>query len=317
MHGTGRPPRRMACETGVVGHVAGAGGRGACARAHANVQLRHHNSLCCVCAMESAAGPPTTVLAFDPGLRNLAAVVLTRSSAAPGPDVMAFAAPDEPKESYRARGFAWFLAHGWHICHWDVLSIADTLSTSPKNVKRLSDATKVCALEETLRGVQALWFPAGTPPPTHVVVETQHNANAVMRGVAMSILMYFRHTWPTADISAVSGARKLGVCDAAGVPLGAGLDTVRRRSGRGRGRGRGGSVVAAGRDKYEDNKRRAVLAVRALLPGGHAVLDANAHKQDDLCDVLLMGLWCLWNETAWRLPTRSRKRVRVVDAGGL
>jgi hypothetical protein len=67
------------------------------------------------------------------------------------------------------------------------------------------------------------------------------------------------------------------------------------------------------RDKYEDNKQRAVLAVRVLFPDGHPVLAAHRDKQDDLCDALLMGIMALWDVSAWKAPRRAGRK-RAVQA---
>ena len=81
--------------------------------------------------------------------------------------------------------------------------------------------------------------------------------------------------------------------------------------GRGRGRGRGGlmRMTTSAADGYEDNKRRSIMAVQKLLPSGHEALVRSAAqgvKADDLCDVLLMALWELWQMTTWRLPPKAK-----------
>ena len=77
-----------------------------------------------------------------------------------------------------------------------------------------------------------------------------------------------------------------------------------------KGRGRGGltRMTAVAAEGYEDNKRRSVLAVQRLLPDGHEVLTHAGDKgvkKDDLCDVLLMALWELWQTTSWTLPRKG------------
>ena len=78
-------------------------------------------------------------------------------------------------------------------------------------------------------------------------------------------------------------------------------------------------MTTSARDGYDDNKRRAVLAVQRLLPAGHPALDqcrARGLKVDDLCDVLLMGVWVLWQTTTWRLPARGRPQAPRQAAAG-
>lgn len=356
------------------------------------------------------------MLAFDPGLRHLAVVHVARSDAVPPPGVLC-REPSETTEEYRARGLLWFLHFGWRVVedHWDVLDVTDALGREEgvANVKGIMDATKAVALADTLEALQARWFPgpaveaeagpdpaAAAPPaplPSRIVVEAQHNANAIMRGVAMGILVNFRRSMPRdVSLTMLSGSRKLGVCTALGVHRGDGLAekhdvatakkllaaakaeekarakaaraAARAAAGRPSGRttGRpgpckppdvveleepdephvvvvdaaprepeapptlaamrglvpmpmpmpqrrkpGGGLMrmsAKARDGYEDNKRRSVMAVQALLPGGHPILTANARKKDDLCDVLLMGLWALWEVVikGWRVPPKPK-----------
>jgi hypothetical protein len=369
---------------------------------------------------------PEGVLAFDPGLRHLAVALVTRS-AAPVPEALQTRArPEETAAQYRDRALQWYLAHGWALVKWEVLDVTDALDREGgvANVKAIHDVTKALALSDTLQALVARWFGIGgresgdgggshLPPPSRVVVEAQHNANALMRGVAMSILVFFRHTLPSTQLAMVSGSRKLDLCAALGIARGDGLaakgaaadakaaaaaakaavkaakaaaraakaaksgkgakrdssdaggpgsllhqmhlvttaggklvvqaaaaaavDTEhadpadpahvaddaddehsaknhwgrRAFGGRGRGRGRGGlmRMSASARDGYDDNKRRAVMAVERLLPGGHAALDdcrGRSVKTDDLCDVLLMAVWVLWQSTTWRLPPRGK-----------
>jgi hypothetical protein len=372
-----------------------------------------------------------SVLSFDIGLRNLAVAHMVRSDVEVPPDVRAFTRPDEPLEEYRARGFAWFVRHGWALVRWGVFDVSDALEREGgvANVKRLNDATKATALAATLTRLHGEWLgggpgaaaaaaaaPAGaghggTAPsaaapalPTVVAVEAQHNGNAIMRGVAMGLLVFWRLRLPDARLVLMSGSQKLKACDALGVGLGAGLAAVRdakaakaaakaakaeaaaakaaakaeaaaakaaakvqaaaskRKRGLSEnenaasnesvkrlktedcgsgGVGGGGSGVmqpaaaapapvvlaaapparklppgfgrnipktGAARDKYDDNKRRAEIAVRVLMPAGHPVLDAHPGKQDDLCDALLMGIVALWDQCAWRPPARTRAK---------
>ena len=177
--------------------------------------------------MQAPPTPPS-VLAFDPGLRHLAVVHVARSDAVPPPGVLC-REPSETTEEYRARGLLWFLHFGWRVVedHWDVLDVTDALGREEgvANVKGIMDATKAVALADTLEALQARWFPgpaveaeagpdpaAAAPPaplPSRIVVEAQHNANAIMRGVAMGILVNFRRSMPRdVSLTMLSGSRK-------------------------------------------------------------------------------------------------------------
>jgi hypothetical protein len=345
---------------------------------------------------------PHSVLSFDVGLRNLAIAHVRPSGVAVPPELQAFACPDEPLDDFRARGFAWFVRHGWALQRWEVVDVSTALERDApvKNVKRLSDATKAMAIVACLRGIEASWFPAGgsdagAGAPTVIAVEAQHNANAIMRGVAMGLMVHLHRSYPAAALTLMSGGQKLKVCTALGVELGQGtlaLATARttkatkaaakaaereakaaaraaakeakaaakaaktgpRRAmhaflaGAGAGAGDASVLAAApvlaappappapparlggyrrnlprqgkARDKYDDNKQRAILAVRVLFPDGHPVLAAHPDKQDDLCDSLLMGIMALWDVSAWKTPRRlGRKRtvpVTKTDLGG-
>jgi hypothetical protein len=391
------------------------------------------------------------------------------------------------------------MRHGWDIRRWDVLDVTEALHREGgvSNVKAIKDVTKSVALADTLATLTAQWFPHGDDDgdddgddveegprgptiPGTVAVEAQHNANALMRGVAIGIIMYFRLRFPqTCKLTMLSGAHKLNVCTALGVDRGAGLadkeavacrraeaadqkaaakaakalqkqqekankDMLRGRGrgrgrarargragslgrgadtsdaavvttegvctlevvrdevtdkvkvkvarpppsnvvakvgskieddaetipdsdadewpacagagagagagavaardhggnsasasasdsdsdsdegeqswgrgrgysrGRGRGRGRGGLMPMSNsaREDYFDNKRRAVMAVKVLMPQGHPVLVANPRKTDDLCDVFLMALWALWEKCKWKPASRRKSTVK-------
>jgi hypothetical protein len=95
-----------------------------------------------------------------------------------------------------------------------------------------------------------------------------------------------------------------------------------RRGGRGGGRGRwtGGAAaralsagpVASTKVKYEDNKRRTVLAMQRLCafntpgmipPGLQALVTDH-----NIADALFQALWVLWEHWSPRVPARPRKR---------
>ena len=166
-------------------------------------------------------------MAFDPGLRHLAVAFITRSDT-PVPDALkSRARPDETAAQFRDRALQWFLVHGWALVKWEVLDVTDALDREGgvANVKAIHDATKALALSDTLKALTTRWFAGDSAlaPPARVVVEAQHNANALMRGVAMSILVFFRHTMPTVQLAMVSGSRKLDLCAALGIARGDGL----------------------------------------------------------------------------------------------
>lgn len=286
------------------------------------------------------------VLAFDIGLRNLAAVVVSVKpdfSFDKVPEFKTYATPEETSDEFKTRALLYFLKHGWAIDQWDLIDVSETLDRKVKNVKRLSDITKAIALTDALQSIEDRWFSDSAPDV--VCVENQHNANAIMRGVGMGVIVFFRRSFPETVMEGKSGGHKLKICEALGISEGSGLSArkrakqqqatlssmfvttpepepipvsvpVRGRGGRG---GRGGlrsGFVSTGkkRDKYEDNKNRAVMAVSKLLPGGHPTLRSHS-KKDDLCDVFLMGLWILWSKIAPRAPGRRGKRkVDVSDS---
>jgi hypothetical protein len=389
-----------------------------------------------------------SVISFDVGLRNLA-IAHVRPSGTPVPaDLLAFAHPAETLDDFRARGFAWFVRHGWALQRWEVVDVSAALERDGpvKNVKRLSDATKAMAIVACLRNIEASWFPADNGAgagaglagagegaataatggvgdnataafggvgdnataafggPTVIAVEAQHNANAIMRGVAMGLMVHLHRSYPAATLALMSGGQKLKVCSALGIDLGHGTQAIASarsqkaakaeekaaakaaaqaakcaakeakaaakaaakagKTGAGKAMQAflsGGvaapvalapaaavvapaAVVAVAgpvpvpalgpsaaparltgfrrnlphkgkaRDKYEDNKQRAVLAVRVLFPDGHPVLAAHRDKQDDLCDALLMGIMALWDVSVWKAPRRVGRKRAVHNA---
>lgn len=347
------------------------------------------------------------VLAFDPGLRNLAVAELgpRRDPPPASTNLDAYLTPGETAAELRQRRFMWFVHHGWTLHYWTVLDVTEVLQPGgvPK-VKALPTHKIAVAVADTMQDLRRRLYGGleALPAPKRIVVESQHAANALMRSVAMSILVYFRPHFPEASLVMLSGSKKLGVCDALGVARGEGirketeaevqagheaaiakaeatlakkalklekaqaaaakpkskrakveggpsasvaaqekvtkalaehalavtaLDAVRYlattgaappgrggRGGRGwgRGRGRGGltRMSSKARISYADNKARSVLAVvPQLVPVTHPSLLAHPGKHDDLCDVLLMGIWALWEEMQphWPLPSRRRR----------
>jgi len=380
------------------------------------------------------------VFAFDIGLRNLAAVVISQS---PGfsfsdlPQFKTYTSADETLDAFKLRALQYFLRHGWVIEQWDLVDVSEVLERDVKNVKRLSDVSKSIALADTLQALEDKWFADSAPDV--VCVETQHNANAIMRGVGIGTLVFFRRSFPETVLESKSGSHKLKICDALGVGEGAGLvpgqekkaaaaekkalkeqkrtERAKRKqpsaslfslelqtgpgssfvsefgseprmpAGSGhaleqrvvkgvgfgpafeleprvvKGVGFGpafeleprvvsgvGSGPASGleptlesksqpttrtasvtpktrrqlgtrhfkstgkkKEKYEDNKIRAVMAVAVLMPDGHEVLRLHSKKQDDLCDVLLMALWVLWCRVSPRAPVKKRTRKETKE----
>lgn len=182
------------------------------------------------------------VLAFDPGLRHLAVAYVTPSAAVRPPELLVRAHPTETTEEYQHRCLQWFLRHGWVVNKWEVLDVTEALDREGgvANVKSIKDWTKAAALVDTLQALKQRWFDVNdvndvndvssndhhsdrVPLPAKVVVEAQHNANAVMRGVAMVIAAYFYMTVPGVHLSYASGSRKLDICTALGVLRGDGL----------------------------------------------------------------------------------------------
>jgi RNase H-fold protein (predicted Holliday junction resolvase) len=262
------------------------------------------------------------VLSFDVGLRNLgAAVVRSR------PDwvfARTYVTPDETADAFKTRAFVDFLSHGWELERWRVFDVTEVLERPDgvKNVKRLNLVTKTTALTNTLTQLETEWFPDDDAPHT-VVTEVQHNGNAEMRAVGMAILMFFSRSMPDTALTAVSGSHKLKVCAALGVAEGDGLasrPSVLRRAAKAAKTGKAVVVTKPTKvKKYEDNKRRAILAVDVLLSRFSGVVDTGVdisvmelrEKKDDLADALLQGLWVLWNLVAPKAPLKSRKRTAV------
>jgi|LakMenEpi03Aug12_release.lakeMendotaPanAssembly.Ray.scaffolds.fasta_scaffold4589560_1 hypothetical protein len=70
-------------------------------------------------------------------------------------------------------------------------------------------------------------------------------------------------------------------------------------------------MTSKARIGYADNKARAVMTViPRLIDPTHPALTAHPHKHDDLCDVFLMALWALWEESraTWALPRKKSVR---------
>lgn len=274
------------------------------------------------------------VLSFDIGLRNLACAVVAvkpEFSFATLPEFKTYATPEETSEEFKTRALMHFLRHGWVIEQWDLIDVSKVLERDVKNVKRLGDITKAVALADTLQALEDKWF--SDTAPDVVCVENQHNANAVMRGVGMGVIVFFRRSFPETVMEGKSGSHKLKICEALGICEGSGVkkkktkkvtpslvekeeepepepDPKPQPQRRGRGGLRGFVSTGKKREKYEDNKNRAVMAVAKLLPIGHPTLRAHA-KKDDLCDVFLMSLWILWTRVAPRAPTRKRKIIET------
>ena len=311
------------------------------------------------------------VLAFDIGLRNLAAVVISKRkdfSFSDLPQFKTYASPEETADEFKARALHYFLMNGgWVLEQWDLIDVSEVLERDVKNIKRLSDVSKAIALADSLQALEDRWFLDSAPDI--VCVETQHNANAVMRGVGMGTLVFFRRSFPETVLESKSGSHKLKICEALGVCVGDGLvpgqekkaaaaekqaekekkktDRLRKKQGgdarwvaptllsaefkvdvgvttpaaesveismpppkpskfRITGGARRFKSSGKKKEKYEDNKVRAVLAMAVLMPEGHAILRQHSKKQDDLCDVLLMALWVLWSRISPRAPVRRR-----------
>jgi len=79
------------------------------------------------------------VLSFDCGLRNLGvAVVGVISGFQFLPEHKAYASPDEDKDAFKLRALLYFLRHGWHIQHVDLIDVSISLER-PTPVKRIVD----------------------------------------------------------------------------------------------------------------------------------------------------------------------------------
>ena len=277
-------------------------------------------------AVSSSYVPPTTaplpqlamsthrVLSFDAGIRHLALALVQCPRVVPWPpECRAYATPDESREAFDLRALQFFLAHGgWEVLHWRVLDASTALTERAAPVRKVKALGPVAMTRAIVGTLQAL--PADTAADLHTVaVEAQHNGNPVMRGVAMAIFGYYLVAAPAAALESVSGRYKLHVCDALGIPAGAGNGVT--KSGKARKRSSSAAAAAAParakRLQYEDNKHRAILALAQLFPGGHAALAAaGAEKKDDMADALLQALWTLWTLVAPKPPRRAAKRKR-------
>lgn len=250
------------------------------------------------------------VLSFDIGLRNLAAAYLRLKEGYEfPPECRVYASDTETPDEFRLRAMVHFLYNGWTLLKWRVMDVTEALEKDVKNVKRLSVISKSIALCDTLQALEDEWFPELTPDT--LVVEIQHNANADMRAVCMAVLVFFRRTMPDMQLEGKSGSHKLKVCDALGVPEGT-SEPVRKRARPAAAAGAGGggwrpSGFGPKREKYKDNKHRAVVAMEKLIPREHESLKGIA-KTDDLADALLQGLWVLWSHIQPRAPVRRRAK---------
>jgi hypothetical protein len=90
-----------------------------------------------------------------------------------------------------------------------------------------------------------------------------------------------------------------------------------RFGGAGRGRGKGSDGMTA-REKYEDNKGRAMQTMAKLMePRICASAEiVEAVKDPNVADAVLQGVWVLWTRVAPRAPTRRRasKKIKVEES---
>ena len=168
---------------------------------------------------------PTAVLSFDCGLRTLAvALVEPKHTPCFPPEVLKQASPEESAAQWRERVLAWFLTDGWRVREGMVIDVTAAVPGGVKDVRRMSPVTVAAALHASLTRLEVDL--AGAPPYTTVAVEVQHNANAPMRAVCLGILSFYMATFPPArglTYENVTGGKKLQLCEALGVPVGAGI----------------------------------------------------------------------------------------------
>lgn len=85
----------------------------------------------------------------------------------------------------------------------------------------------------------------------------------------------------------------------------------------GAGRGKGSDGMTA-REKYEDNKGRAMQTMAKLMePRICATAEiVEAVKDPNVADAVLQGVWVLWTRVAPRAPTRRRasKKIKVEES---
>lgn len=216
------------------------------------------------------------ILSFDVGLRNLG-VAIIRSPAGftipPGaPDPVAYA-----------------VTKGWYIEYVDCI---DVTGGSATNVKRLSIVDQARALCAAVHDIETFHLPMSGKPDI-VVIEHQHGANNLMRAVAMCILGALMTTQEGADFRSISGGHKLKVCDVVGVSIGTGI--------------RKDVAAFSLRDKYADNKKRAVLATAKLLELSTFAVpasDAEKLKDPNAADAFLQAVYVMWQ---CHLPSRAKK----------
>jgi hypothetical protein len=285
------------------------------------------------------------VMSIDPGLRNLAVAVIKQREGWTWPESCTqLAHPGESKEDFHRRALGVFAGGdgvpgglpGWTLDHLQVFDVSAALDREVANVKLLSLVDKVHAVCATFETIEREWFPDGVPCPNAIVAEIQHNTNAEMKAVCMSALVFFRRSMPDTVLKAITGTHKLKVCDALGFREGSGLASKRVRAGKTKSapatatasdsvvsasvaeeasksgfRKVGGKWVRTRQgnlDKYEDNKRRSILALNRLLP---EYKHSTSVKMDDVADALLQGIWVLWLEVA---PPKPRAKPGAAAA---
>ena len=296
---------------------------------------------------------PMQVLSIDPGLRNLAlAVVSVKPGWTWSPACEVLAHPKETVAEFRHRALVEFLATGWVLDHLEVVDVSKSLGRVVTDIKRMPLQDKVIALCNTFTRLDAEWF-AGRKPDV-LVAEIQHNTNAEMKAVCMSSLLYFYYTMPGVKLCAITGVHKLKVCDALGIPEGAGLASKRPRKGAAPTRKASQAAKDNGTDTEsededeseegedgdggpEDMKKRGFRKVgdkwirtkqgsldkyednkgRSKLALKRLLPDFRTPKgvkRDDVADALLQGLWILWQEIQPPKPKSSAKPAAGMPA---
>ena len=168
---------------------------------------------------------PESVLSFDCGLRNLAAALVLRKPVALPAECKVLAHPDETRDEFHGRALQWFVRNAWTVQAAELIDVTTFLDKPVKHVKSMGLMVMAQALHDALADLQARWFSAATSvPPSVLAVEVQHNSNAVMRAVSLSISVFFMRAWGNGiEYEGVTGGQKLKLCASLGFDIGSGL----------------------------------------------------------------------------------------------
>ena len=213
-----------------------------------------------------------SVLSFDCGLRTLSAALLSRTAAALPAECKRLAHDGETRDEFHARALAWFLQYGWCVRRVQLIDVTLEHDKPVKSAKRMGLMAMASSLHDALMRLQTEWFGAdgSVDTPTLCAVEIQHNSNAVMRAVSLTLAVFFMRTWgKRVHYEGVTGGQKLKLCAALGFDVGAGLQAEADKKAD-KARARAEKADAKAREKADKAAARAAKAAGAKRPSKRA-----------------------------------------------